>query len=129
MTQRLQRHPYLALFDGPDTNHSTEKRSTSTVPLQALYLMNNDFVKTQAEGLARRLIAHTAEERSRLEQAFILAWVRPAQNAEVVKGLDYLRRYKEELIKGGAPQDKVELEAWTSYARVILTANEFLYVD
>ena len=25
--------------------------------------------------------------------------------------------------------DKVELEAWASYARVLLTANEFFYVD
>ncbi|HEV3235839.1 MAG TPA: DUF1553 domain-containing protein, partial [Gemmataceae bacterium] len=129
MTQRLQRHPYLALFDGPDTNHSTDKRSSSTVPLQALYFMNNDFVKAMAEGLAQRLIAHSAEERKRLEQAFVLAWGRPPQDAEVEKGLDYLRRYKEELVKGGAPQDKLDLEAWTSYARVILTANEFLYVD
>ena len=35
MTQRLVRHPYLALFDGPDTNLSTDVRTTATVPLQA----------------------------------------------------------------------------------------------
>src|SRR5206468_9455920 len=61
MTQRLQRHPYLALFDGPDTNASTERRASSTVPLQALYLMNHPFVREQAEGLARRLLAEPAE--------------------------------------------------------------------
>ena len=26
MTQRFQKHPFLALFDGPDTNASTEAR-------------------------------------------------------------------------------------------------------
>ena len=36
MTQRLVKHPYLAIFDGPDTNVSTEARPSSTVPLQAL---------------------------------------------------------------------------------------------
>ena len=45
MTQRLQKHPYLALFDGPDTNTSTEARTRATVPLQALYLMNNPWVR------------------------------------------------------------------------------------
>src|SRR5207245_3545592 len=50
MTQRLQRHPYLAIFDGPDTNTSTEQRTSSTVPQQALFLMNNPFVLAQAEG-------------------------------------------------------------------------------
>src|SRR5262249_49549671 len=29
MTQRLQKHPFLALFDGPDTNNSTESRRVS----------------------------------------------------------------------------------------------------
>src|SRR5262249_34930358 len=57
MTQRLQRHPFLALFDGPDTNTSTDVRTSSTVPLQALFLMNNPFVIEQAEGFARRLLA------------------------------------------------------------------------
>jgi len=129
MTQRLQRHPYLALFDGPDTNHSTDQRTSSTVPLQALYLMNNGFVKAQAEGLARRLLAKSPEDAKRIEEAFALAWNRPPQASEVEKAISYLRRYKEELGKASVPEDKRELEAWTSYARVLLTANEFLYVD
>src|SRR4029079_15580835 len=32
MTQRIQRHPFLAPFDGADTNMSTPARSTSTAP-------------------------------------------------------------------------------------------------
>ena len=55
MTQRLVKHPYLAIFDGPDTNTSTDVRPHSTVPTQALFLMNNPFVEAQAEALARRL--------------------------------------------------------------------------
>jgi hypothetical protein len=129
MTQRLQRHPYLTLFDGTDTNHSTDQRTASTVPLQALYLMNNEFVKTQAEGLARRLLAKSPEDAKRIEEAFVLAWNRPAKVAEVEKAISYMRQYKEELGKAGVPEDKRELEAWTSYARVLLTVNEFLYID
>jgi hypothetical protein len=44
MTQRLQRHPLLALFDGPDTNSSTEARRASIVPQQALFALNDPFV-------------------------------------------------------------------------------------
>src|SRR6185436_7105479 len=43
MTPRFQRHPFLALFDGPDTNTSSESRRTSIVPQQALYALNNPF--------------------------------------------------------------------------------------
>src|SRR5207342_1510539 len=41
MTQRLKRHPFLALFDGADTNASTPSRGATTVPTQALFLMND----------------------------------------------------------------------------------------
>ncbi|MBL9123992.1 MAG: PSD1 domain-containing protein, partial [Planctomycetaceae bacterium] len=33
MTQRIQRQPYLSLIDGHDTNHSTDLRTSATVPL------------------------------------------------------------------------------------------------
>ncbi|MFL5242948.1 MAG: DUF1553 domain-containing protein [Gemmataceae bacterium] len=129
MTQRLQRHPFLALFDGPDTNHSTDKRTSSTVPLQALYLMNNPFIKDQAETLAKKLIAATAEEPRRIERLIELAWGRPPVPTEVQKAVAYVNEYKKEVAKTGVSHDKRELEAWTSYARIVLTANEFFYVD
>ena len=44
MTQRLQRHPFLALFDGPDTNATTDVAHQHDGPLQALFLMNDPFV-------------------------------------------------------------------------------------
>jgi hypothetical protein len=129
MTQRLQRHPFLGLFDGPDTNHSTEKRTSSTVPLQALYLMNNPLVREQSERLARRLIADTPDAAGRIRRACELAWNRPPLPGEILRALAYLDRYRQELQMAGAPPERVELEAWTSYARVLLTSNEFLYLD
>ena len=35
MTQRIQRHPFLALFDGPDTNTTREVRSSSIPNVEA----------------------------------------------------------------------------------------------
>lgn len=129
MTQRLLRHPYLALFDGPDTNHSTDVRSSSTVPLQALYLMNNPFVHEQAEAFADRLLAGSKNPAARVTLAHELAWGRRPDASETQNGLEYLRRYGEELKRAGAPNDRLERETWASLARVLLTANEFLYVD
>ncbi len=129
MTQRLQRHPFLALFDGPDTNESTASRSSSTVPLQSLFLMNNAFTRERAEGLARRLIATTNDPAERVQKACAWGWCRPPSAAEVSKAIAYVRQYETELARLGVPAAQRELEAWTSYGRVILTANEFVYVD
>ena len=37
-SRRLARHPYMANFDGPDTNECAANRQVSTVPLQSSVL-------------------------------------------------------------------------------------------
>jgi hypothetical protein len=129
MTQRFQRHPYLGLFDGPDTNTTTEQRTTSTVPQQALFLMNDPFMVEQAHGFARRLLAFSKDPRQRIDRAHQLAWSRPAKPIEVERAVHYLEVYQTELAHLGVSPEQQELEAWTSYARVLLSANEFVYLD
>src|SRR3990172_12968728 len=125
MTQRLQRHPYLALFDGPDTNTSTESRTSSVVPLQALYFMNSEFLRTASESLAQRLLKSSSDAHERIRLAHELAYSRPPVKEEFTRGLKYLEEYESELTQLNAPADRLELESWSSYARTILTANEF----
>ena len=129
MTQRIQRHPYLAIFDGPDPNLSTGSRARSIVPQQALYLMNNPFVIEQAKGLATRLIDFSDNEVQRIEHAFQLAWRRPSDPDEQQRAADYLAKYRQQLAADGAPAETLEHELWTCFAQVMLTANEFLYVE
>ena len=83
MTQRIRRHPFLALFDGADPNASTAKRSITTVPTQALFFMNDPFVHEQAEGFARRLLAAQTEECDRIRLAYRMALSREPLDAEI----------------------------------------------
>lgn len=129
MTQRLQRHPYLALFDGPDTNYSTDVRTSATVPLQALYFLNNPFVLEQARGFAKRLVDRSSDPRERIAYAFELGWGRLPSASETASGLAYIGHFTEELAREQVPAAQVDMEAWESYARIIITANEFLYLD
>jgi hypothetical protein len=129
MTQRLVKHPYLAIFDGPDTNVSTEARPNSTVPLQALFLMNNPFVQEQAAGLARRLIAASSEPAKRIEMAYRLAWSRPPTTDDCRRAQEFVKTAQLASAQSGAPMAICEHEAWASLAKIMLTANEFLYID
>ncbi len=61
MTQRIQRHPYLAIFDGADPSTSTATRMVTTTPLQSLYLLNNEFVHQQADRVAQRALGAVPE--------------------------------------------------------------------
>jgi hypothetical protein len=117
MTQRIQRHPFLALFDGPDTNAGTAARVTSTTALQALYLMNDPFVHEQARRFAARIMAERRDDGQRIERAFVLLFGRPPEAAEAAAVREYLAK-----LGPGA-------RAWESVARALFIENEFVYVN
>jgi hypothetical protein len=129
MTQRIQRHPFLALFDGPDSNASTAGRITSTTSLQALFLMNDPFVHEQARKFAARLLAERADAGERIERAFLLAFGRLATADERQQVREYLLRVQEALATAGVPAPERPVRAWESLARVVFMSNEFVYVQ
>jgi hypothetical protein len=129
MTQRLVKHPFLAIFDGPDTNSSTDVRTRSTVPLQALYFRNNPFVDEQAAAIAHRLLSSSIDSSSRIERAIELAWGRPPRADELERMRRFLNACQYALSAAHSSPEAREQEAWTSLAKVLITANEFLYID
>jgi uncharacterized protein DUF1553/uncharacterized protein DUF1549/cytochrome c len=129
MTQRIQRHPFLALFDGADTNASTATRTASTTPLQALYLMNDPFVHARARDFARRILAERTDDPARIERAYVLLFGRPPTPEEVSAGREYLARVSNKLRSGGEPMDQVPAKALESLSRALFLSNEFVYVD
>jgi hypothetical protein len=129
MVQRLHPHPYLALFNGPDTSVTTAVRDGSTVPLQALYLLNNPFIHDQARRFAGRLIADEHAMADRLRSAYLRAFGREPTEFERGKASEFLERYGRSLADEGMPLDRREGESWAALMRALLASNEFLYVD
>jgi len=95
MTQRLQRHPYLTLFDGPDTSRPTPRRKNTAKALQALYLRNSPFIHQQAQELARQLVAAEPDRRRRVRRAITRTWSREPVVGEVDEVLSYIDQYAE----------------------------------
>jgi len=129
MQQRLKRHPFLALFDGADTNVSTARRELTTVPTQALYLMNNEFVHQRAAGLARRLLSGANDELSRTRLAWQLAFGRSPTTDELSDVSAFMKRYAEAVAENDQAKESLEMKVWSALARTIFTRNEFLFVD
>jgi hypothetical protein len=129
MTQRLQRHPFLGLFDGPDGNTSTEQRTSATVPPQALFLMNNPFVVEQAEAFARRLLVETPDTEPCIEHALQLARGRPPTPAERERGMKFFNDCRARLTRQGVAAELREFQVRSAFARVLFCSNEFAYLD
>ena len=58
-----------------------------------------------------------------------LAWGRTPDSVESEKAVSYVEQCKRLLRQSGASEESIELKAWSSYARIVLTANEFIYVN
>lgn len=129
MTQRISRHPFLALFDGADPNSSTAERSLTTTPTQALFMMNDPLVHEQSAQLARKLIAEAASDRERIELAYQALFGRPAAEAEQLAGQQWLTRYLSQLAAAEIAAEERLPAAWAGYVRTLLASNEFIYVD
>ncbi|MFO0946072.1 MAG: PSD1 and planctomycete cytochrome C domain-containing protein [Planctomycetota bacterium] len=129
MRQRIQRHPFLSLFDAPDANVSTDVRTSATVPQQALFLMNNPFVREQAAAFSRRLASMAEEDAPRIGLAYEMAWCRQARPEEIERTIAYLAEYSTAAEKTGLSPAEARSEAWTSMGRILLTANEFFFLD
>ena len=125
MTQRLQRHPFLALFDGPDTNTTTDVRTSATVPTQALYLLNSPEVSSLAAAFAKRLLRERASDPDRIAWAHEVCFSHHATDAEIARGEDYLASVRSKL-NGRANAEQL---AWQSLSRAMLVSNAFFYVD
>jgi hypothetical protein len=129
MTQRIQRHPYLAVFDGADPAASTPVRTSSTTPLQALFLLNDKFVHAQAQAFAARILDAAPTDAARLRSAFAAALSRPPDPAELDACGRFLADARDRLTASGTASDGVDADAWQAFVRALFRLNEFAYVD
>jgi hypothetical protein len=113
----------LALFDFPDPGLIVSERSTTTVPSQGLYLLNNPFVMRQAEGVAEHLLrGPAADDRGRIRDAYVRLLGRPPSDREVEAAEAFLAEVRAE--KGA---DTPRHEAWTAFCQALFASAEFLY--
>src|SRR5215471_10576093 len=104
--------PMFEVFDLPDQNTTCGRRNVSTVPTQALALMNDAFVVRQANLFADRVREAAPEDSARqIDLAYRIALSRPPREDEAALAAEFLRK-----------------RTLADFAHVLLNLNEFLYV-
>jgi hypothetical protein len=85
----------LECFDPVEQTLVTGRRDTTTVPGQALYLLNSSFVRRQSLALAERLLVPDgAHDEARIRLAYRLAVGRAPTPKEVARALSFLAEYE-----------------------------------
>jgi cytochrome c553 len=122
---RFRLSPYLEVFDFPNPGFSADQRFSSNVPLQRLYFMNDAFVYGQAAKLSDRVFAEPTDE-ARIRQMYMLLFGRQPTEKELSLGETFVKTTPE---KAGYTVQGEPVTAWKEYARILLSSNEFEFID
>src|SRR5215468_9984094 len=110
--KRGMAYPMFEVFDMPDPNFSAGRRTISTVPTQALTLINNDFVLKQAQMFADRVKKEAGDDPvKQIDLAYRIALVRPPDETELALATDLLGTH-----------------SLVDLTHVLLNLSEFLYM-
>lgn len=111
----------LRLFDFPDPNITAGERSVTTVPLQQLFVLNSDFMVSQAKAMAARLSIDSPTDIQQIDQAFALLFGRPPSNDERTVAVSFLQTANQE--------EGDRLNPLEQFCLAMLGTNEFAYID
>ncbi|MCI0461165.1 MAG: DUF1549 and DUF1553 domain-containing protein, partial [Gemmataceae bacterium] len=117
--------PMLLAFDYPVAFSTIGRRGASTVPMQALALMNDPFVMQQARQWAERALAgleQTPEQR--IDALYETAFGRRPSAAEQRAAQLFLHRQADQY--GCGSHDP---RVWTDLCHVLLNVKEFIFVQ
>jgi hypothetical protein len=123
--------PMLEVLDLCDTTRSAEKRNVTSVPTQALTLLNGEFANRQAKHFANRLRDEVGENPDKqIDLAMRLALCRPPTSNELAAMKSFLKRETANLQKEKSrPKTAAQKLALQRLCRVIFNLNEFVYPD
>jgi len=115
--------PLLAGHDFADTDSSCAVRFATTVPTQALTLLNSAFMSEQAAIFARRLEEQApGDSAGQIRRALRAVTQRPPGEREVARGLKLIEDLRQ---KDGVAPDR----ALAVFCLMALNLNEFVYLD
>jgi cytochrome c553 len=143
--RRSQPTAVLHVFDQPVMETNCERRAVSTVATQSLMLMNSDFMLKQAGYFAARVRKEAAGDPTRqVQTAWQLAYGRAPEAPELERALAFLATQSApaapppattagaaagEAGKPAAGTPEQPTDALVNLCQVLLSSNEFLYVE
>lgn len=140
--KRLIPYPMFQSFDRPDLMTSCARRQNTTVPTQAMVILNDRFVRSVALDFARMLKGERSSEpqfgdienQKIVERAFLILFARLPNSLELEASLDFIEVQTQARLdrsQGDSQQPQVDpsMEALADYCQSLFGLNEFIYVD
>ena len=123
---------FLSVFDFPIIDAACSRRVPSATPLQSLTAMNSEFVIRNAREAARRaatLAGGSSEPKDVVRKTYGLLFSREPSPQEIEIALDHLKSQQRLYARANSPTDEAFAQSLENLVHMLLSSNEFLYVD
>ena len=124
---------FLGTFDFPLIDTTCTRRVPSATPLQSLTLMNSEFVFENAAAAAQRVLDRQAGGPGGLEavirSAYGLVLSREPTSVEIELAREHLEEQRRLYARANASTEKTLSKSVESLTHMLISSNEFLYVD
>jgi mono/diheme cytochrome c family protein len=126
LNRRSFRFPFFEAFDPPSTATSCPSRQMTTVPAQALTLLNNGIVGGLARAMAERLSGEAGSDAaSFVRRAWLFAYSRDAEDGEVQLAVQFIEGAEAAHRKAGAAD--AHAAALEEFCMGLMNTTEFIY--
>lgn len=126
LNRRSFRFPFFEAFDPPNTAVSCPVRQSTTVPAQALTLMNNGIVMLQSQAMAGRLMHDAGRDwESIVKRAWLLAYSRTPTRAEARMAREFITAAQAAHAAAGAAAARGT--ALREFCLALMNTTEFIY--
>ena len=120
----------LDTFDLPLMNPNCTSRTVTTVAPQSLMLMNDAFIVDQAAALADRLRREAPDnDAGRIHLTWSLLFGKKPEALDMARSLVFIHNQRTDLQKQGSDPSKAASEALSAWCQVMLSTNQFLYIE
>jgi hypothetical protein len=106
------------------------QRANSATVLQSLAMLNSEFLLSQADKLAARIIGSVgAEIEPFVKLGFEIAFSRVPTESELARSVVFLNEQEQGYVSTGNPAEQARQLALADFCHMLLSSNEFLYVE
>jgi hypothetical protein len=118
-------------FDFANPHTATGARPVTTVPVQALYLLNDPQVMEASAAMARRVLQGSQDVtvEARLKVLYDLLAAGEPASAELAAAVEYVRLVEGELRTAGASESDALTEAWSRVCHAVFASSRFQYLQ
>ena len=121
---------FMEIFDAPIMPVNCTQRMNSATVLQSLAVLNSEFLFAQSDKFAARVRESAGPGiEEQIAFAFQLAYARQPTSEELAKSIAFLADQQRILVSPEFQEDKAQQQALADLCHMLLSSNEFLYLE